>query len=363
MADQLQLRRGNSTENASFTGAQGEITGNTETNRLHFHDGVTAGGFPTASTADITNSTIFFDDDTGGGSVADTYVLTPKSNTSTPTLYADGIVLGYVTTNPNTGPSTVDFAGLGIVNVKLSTGEDPAAGDISGRVEMIYDSGNSWFELQKSEAFVSGQYFTGSGPANAYILDSFASSIDPAGLNDRDTFRTSFNADNTGSSTADFSLILGETAGTTVINIKLAGGVDDPVAGDIIAGQELELTYRTLPSVHAELSTPASAALDNLTSQGTTKVFGARAKINGVAGAVIQSNFNIATAVRNSLGNYTLTFTDTLGANITATASTESSSIPLAIVSSPTASSIDVLTFSTAFAAADTVFNLHVSSD
>lgn len=253
MADQLQFRRFNSTQIATITGAQGELIVNTETNRVHVQDGVTAGGFPTASTADITNSTLYFNDDTGGGSIADIYVLTPKSNTSTPTLYADGITLGFVTENTNTGPSTVDYAGLGIKNVKLAGGEDPAAGDIDGRVRMVYDAGNGWFELQREAVFVSGQYFTGSGPANAYILDNFSSSVSPSGLNDQDVYRTTFNADNTGSTTVDFSLILGESAGTSIIPVKLSGGVDDPAAGDITAGQEVTLTYRTSPGIHAEL--------------------------------------------------------------------------------------------------------------
>lgn len=45
MATQLQLRRGTTAENNLFTGAQGELTMDTDTNALRVHDGSTAGGF------------------------------------------------------------------------------------------------------------------------------------------------------------------------------------------------------------------------------------------------------------------------------------------------------------------------------
>ena len=44
MSIQLQLRRGNTTENQNFTGAEGEVTINTQTHELVVHDGSTKGG-------------------------------------------------------------------------------------------------------------------------------------------------------------------------------------------------------------------------------------------------------------------------------------------------------------------------------
>ncbi len=155
MADQVQLRRGTTAERLAFTGAQGEVTVDTDLNAAVVHDGLTPGGFPQASLTSVTNTTIYFDDDTGGGSAADAYLLTPKGSTRTPTTYADGLVLGFVTSNPNTGPSTVNFAGLGVKNVKLAGGSDPAGGQISGRVEMVFDSANDWFELQVAQPSIS----------------------------------------------------------------------------------------------------------------------------------------------------------------------------------------------------------------
>ncbi len=44
MSKQWQIRRGTSTDNNGFTGAQGELTMDTDTNALRIHDGITQGG-------------------------------------------------------------------------------------------------------------------------------------------------------------------------------------------------------------------------------------------------------------------------------------------------------------------------------
>ena len=54
MATQLQIRRGTNTQNASFTGAEGELSANTTNDSVHVHDGSTAGGFELAR-ADLNN--------------------------------------------------------------------------------------------------------------------------------------------------------------------------------------------------------------------------------------------------------------------------------------------------------------------
>ena len=45
MASRIKFRRGTTTEHASFTGAEGEITVNTTKDTIVLHDGVQAGGF------------------------------------------------------------------------------------------------------------------------------------------------------------------------------------------------------------------------------------------------------------------------------------------------------------------------------
>jgi hypothetical protein len=149
MADQLQLRGGTTSENQAYTGAQREVTVDTDKHALVVHDGITVGGFPVATEKALYSSTIFFDDDTGGGSTADAYILAARDNSITPDRYNGGQYFGFITTNPNTGPATADFIGLGQKNIKYADGSDPEAGDIIGRVTVIYDADNDWFELQR----------------------------------------------------------------------------------------------------------------------------------------------------------------------------------------------------------------------
>jgi len=58
MATQVQLRRGNNTQTLAFTGAEAEITVDTDKETVVVHDGSTAGGFPLAreSTANSAGS-------------------------------------------------------------------------------------------------------------------------------------------------------------------------------------------------------------------------------------------------------------------------------------------------------------------
>ena len=50
MSKQWQIRRGTTAENNEFTGAQGEITMDTDKNQIRLHDGVTQGGIPFGDT-------------------------------------------------------------------------------------------------------------------------------------------------------------------------------------------------------------------------------------------------------------------------------------------------------------------------
>ena len=57
----VQFRRGNTTQNNAFTGAEGELTVDTTLDTIRVHDGATAGGFELvqkAATQTLTNKTI-----------------------------------------------------------------------------------------------------------------------------------------------------------------------------------------------------------------------------------------------------------------------------------------------------------------
>jgi hypothetical protein len=56
MPNQIQFRRGNSSQNNNFKGSAGELSVNTDTNSLRVHNGITTGGFELAR-ADLSNVT------------------------------------------------------------------------------------------------------------------------------------------------------------------------------------------------------------------------------------------------------------------------------------------------------------------
>lgn len=56
MSTQVQLRRGNTSQTSTFTGAVAEITVDTDKKTLVVHDGTTAGGIPLATQANVSSS-------------------------------------------------------------------------------------------------------------------------------------------------------------------------------------------------------------------------------------------------------------------------------------------------------------------
>lgn len=83
MSIQVQLRRGTTSGHASFTGAVGEVTVDTDKDTLVVHDGSTAGGFPLARESSVIRSLVFTVG--SGGSVPATgvagYLVVPFSGT------------------------------------------------------------------------------------------------------------------------------------------------------------------------------------------------------------------------------------------------------------------------------------------
>lgn len=63
---------------------------------------------------------------------ANAYVLSVVGNKKSPTSYFNGMLVRYRATNANTGASTVNVNGLGVLNIKQADGtSDPEDGDIS----------------------------------------------------------------------------------------------------------------------------------------------------------------------------------------------------------------------------------------
>lgn len=180
MSTQMQLRGGTTAETLLFTGAQREVTVDTDKNTVVVHDGVTPGGFTVASEAQVADSTYFYVDDVGGGSATNAYILVPQANTNQPNSYQNGIVLGFVTANANTGASTANFQGLGVKNIKYPGGLDPSPGDVFGRVTVIYDAASDWLELQRKPSVPQPQIrvIGGSVSGNALTVQMEPATID-----------------------------------------------------------------------------------------------------------------------------------------------------------------------------------------
>lgn len=60
MTTQVQFRRGTTSEHSTFTGAEGEITVDTDKKTAVIHDGATAGGFALSRTDENIAFTIAF---------------------------------------------------------------------------------------------------------------------------------------------------------------------------------------------------------------------------------------------------------------------------------------------------------------
>ena len=83
MSSQVQFRRGTTTQNNAFTGAQGEITYDTDLKTLRLHDGSTAGGGATvvtlAATQSLTNKTLSTGSSWAGSAIGLSYGGTGSS--------------------------------------------------------------------------------------------------------------------------------------------------------------------------------------------------------------------------------------------------------------------------------------------
>ncbi len=73
MATQVQQRRGTTAEHATFTGAVGEVTVDTDKDTAVVHDGSTAGGFPLLKEAAVGTTVQGYDADTAKLDVVQTF--------------------------------------------------------------------------------------------------------------------------------------------------------------------------------------------------------------------------------------------------------------------------------------------------
>ena len=154
----VQLRRGTDTEHSSFTGAEGEVTVDTDLDTLRVHDGSTAGGVRLAKHSEIPTG--------GGGTVTqvDTGTgLTGGPITSTGTISIDAGGVG----TTELADDAVTFTKMQNINTatvigrtSASTG-NPEEVSILDEDTMSSDSATALATQQSIKAYVDAQVSTG----------------------------------------------------------------------------------------------------------------------------------------------------------------------------------------------------------
>ena len=90
MATQIQWRRGTTAQTASFTGAVGEITVDTDKNTLVVHDNSTVGGFALARESAVTSNAIFSQAAFNTANASFLQANTPSHVANSAAVYANG---------------------------------------------------------------------------------------------------------------------------------------------------------------------------------------------------------------------------------------------------------------------------------
>jgi hypothetical protein len=162
MPTQVQFRRGNTTATSTFTGANGEISIDTDKKALVIHDGVTAGGFPvlTADNATLTGNTSavnvlvtgkFFAGNTSANLTANSILLNISNSTSVANLSPSSLVIGSTVVNSSV--------------LTISTGEFSTGANVGANVNLTTSSlqvGNSTVNTQVNSSSITTTTITGS---------------------------------------------------------------------------------------------------------------------------------------------------------------------------------------------------------
>lgn len=163
MATQVKRRRGTAANNASFTGAAGEIVGITDTNRIAIHDGATAGGKTFLNAQDIQNKAGVY------ATVGGTANAITLAHTFPRTAHTDGAEITFKATADNSSSVTVAVDAIAgtkaLQKMVAGVATALATGDIKNGVVYTARYDGTRYQLVTGGASVSvtEQVFTGSG--------------------------------------------------------------------------------------------------------------------------------------------------------------------------------------------------------
>jgi len=117
------------------------------------------------SLVELASGRAFNYDDSG---IADAYVLDTQANQQGPQSYFDGMECIFIAANSNTGPSTIDVNGIGVVDIA----DTATAGTIvsSARVKIRYNDSTGDFDIVPEGAVFAQEIRTVSGTVAASAL-------------------------------------------------------------------------------------------------------------------------------------------------------------------------------------------------
>lgn len=141
MSTEVKFRRGTTAEHATFTGAAGEVTLNTDLDAWVVHDGVTAGGFPIQSVNGFQLQRGRYGGLPSGSPTSGDFL---ELTMAIPVLtYTAGLKITWRQEAANTGAVDIDVDGLGSKNLKKIDGGkvEMESGDlqVDGIYEATYD--------------------------------------------------------------------------------------------------------------------------------------------------------------------------------------------------------------------------------
>lgn len=277
-ATEFKLRRGTAAQMASFTGAQNEITHETDTGRLVLHDGVTAGGaFVIGNIADLQKSSGIYAI-AGGTANALTLTLSPAL-----AAYTAGVSVKFKASASNTGAATININGLGAKTIKkmrVGALSDLQADDIvNGSIyELIYDGTN--FQLQSSAI------------ANSTLvaLQVFTSS-------------TTYNK--TGGAVVALAIVIGAGGGAAGVNSATGAG-SNGAGGGGCSIKRIDLTGISSETVTVGTGGTAGGTAPTAGSNGGTSSFGSHCSATGGSGTGISGSSEAGAAGVGSGGDINL---------------------------------------------------------
>jgi hypothetical protein len=297
MSSQVQFRRGTTTQNNAFTGAQGEITYDTDVKTLRLHDGSTAGGgaivVTLAATQNLTNKTMSTGSIWSGNSIGLAYGGTGSSLTAAAGAIVYSTSGGLAINSAGTSGQLLQSAGTGTpiwVNASsLTTGTATNATNAAN-----ITGGSAGYLVYQSDTNTTAFIAPGT---SGYILKSTGASSAPSWVtSDLTIGSTAVSVGTTVTSFAGFTALDG-TAGSTSYFAT-------PTSPVLFAGATTAtIGYGSTASSTTNLSTGA-------TGTGNTKTV--NIGTGGAAGST--TNVNIGSSVA---GSTTINSGTVVGANTT----------------------------------------------